>query len=292
MAIILPTKILNLLTVRMQSLFVRCLQLQLVLALLLTTVRAQSSQLLGVEPVILSGPEDGPRSCSTSAVVQSTTSTLFQTIQNQLLRDCGGFGWRQVVDLDMRDASQQCPRLWVEFSNLDTQSERTCSTSIETAGCEGVTFPVPGGTYTSVCGRIIGYAVNTLDGFISAPETNINGPYLDGVSLTYGRPRQHIWSFGTTLTHPNRCPCENNFQNADQIPPAYVGDNYFCDGPYNGAVWDGEDCTVPCCTFNSPPYFNVTLPAPTSAGLEVRMCRNEMMRSEHSPIRLMQLYVQ
>ena len=55
--------------------------------------------------------------------------------------------------------------------------------------------------YTQVCGRMTGYPYATIDGIVRGwgephtPGNEINGPYLDGVSVTYGTPRQHIWSF-------------------------------------------------------------------------------------------------
>ena len=50
-------------------------------------------------------------------------------------------------------------------------------------------------SYSRVCGRIIGYQVVTPDGFRDTVDTNINQSYMDGVSITYGIPRTHIWSY-------------------------------------------------------------------------------------------------
>ncbi len=124
----------------------------------------------------------------------------------------------------------------------------------------------------------------------------IDMPYLDGVSLTHGTPRQHIYSFvaghGAEFGAENvRCPCDNpNHMNAPL--PDFVGQNYFCDGNYNGALWDGMDCTTACCTFNSPPYFSATLPAPTSDSLEVRICADQGRGDEAVNLEVFQLYVQ
>ena len=35
-------------------------------------------------------------------------------------------------------------------------------------------------------------------------DTDINGNYVDGVSLTHGAPRQHIWTFAATVSEANR----------------------------------------------------------------------------------------
>ena len=153
-----------------------------------------------------------------------------------------------------------------------------------------------GGTYTRVCGRAVGYTVQTVDAFtdLSGGGRDINLAYLDGLSVTYSSPRQHIWSLagGHGPEYGGyRCPCDNLDRGYAPLPPSFVGDNYYCDGSYNGALWDGEDCTTTCCTFNSPPFFHVTLPHPTSDDIEVRICIDEDAE-EGMQIRLLQLFVQ
>ena len=77
------------------------------------------------------------------------------------------------------------------------------------------------------------------------------------------------------------------------FPPSYVGNNYFCDGNYNGALWDAMDCTTNCCTFNNPPWFSVSLPAPTSDDIEVRMCGSDgNTLNELMQLSFLQSYVQ
>ena len=63
--------------------------------------------------------------------------------------------------------------------------------------CDSVTFPVCGGDYTRVCGRIKAYQVGPTDAFEAYDDgvvTTIDGAYVSGVSLTHGSPRQHIWT--------------------------------------------------------------------------------------------------
>ena len=69
---------------------------------------------------------------------------------------CGGTGgWRRAVYLDMKNPYTHCPSGW----NLtDYSSKRTCgraSTGYHT--CDSVFFPVSGGPYSQVCGRIRAY---------------------------------------------------------------------------------------------------------------------------------------
>ena len=70
---------------------------------------------------------------------------------------------------------------------------------MSTKVCNSATFPTQG---NQVCGRIIGYQFGQPGAFvvgnINDPQT-IDGPYVDGVSLTYGNPQQHIWTFANAL---------------------------------------------------------------------------------------------
>ena len=117
--------------------------------------------------------------------------------------------------------------------------------------------------------------------------------YVDGVSVTHGSPRQHVWSFAAGLGGPFRCPCDNQDCSFAPLPPSFVGNNYFCIGNNNnGTLWDAMDCTTNCCTFNNPPWFSVTLPAPTSNDIEVRICSDQLLDDERVQLNFLQLYVQ
>ncbi len=227
-------------------------------------------------------------SCPSSNLLESARRNLSEVILSTFQNSpCGGIGWTQVANLNMSDPLQQCPSPWT----LHTSPARSCS-FISAPGCQGFTIPVPVGRYTRVCGRATGYTAGTPDEFadFGRGRNNIETFYLDGVSLTYGSPRQHIWSFAAGHGVTFRCPCDSTDRGFAPLPPSFVGDNYFCDGEYNGALWDGQDCTSDCCTFNSPPYFSATLPAPTSDDIEVRMCSDESSGEPY--IALLQLYVQ
>ena len=50
--------------------------------------------------------------------------------------------------------------------------------------------------YSKVCGMVAGYQKGTTDGYHTFKSV-INGPYFNGVSITYGLPQKHIWSFIT-----------------------------------------------------------------------------------------------
>ena len=75
-------------------------------------------------------------------------------------------------------------------------------------------FPTQGIQYPQVCGRIIGYQKGQPGAFIGTESAIINNRYADGVSLTYGNPRRHIWTFANALNeyqhyYRHKCPCTN-----------------------------------------------------------------------------------
>ena len=220
---------------------------------------------------------------------------------------CGeSTGWRRVAYLNMSDPSQQCPSVWQEI----TTPHRTCGRRSAGGSCEGLTYSTGSEQYDQVCGRIIGYQLSTPDAFRGSSRS-IDSIYLDGVSVTRGSPRQHIWSFVGGLDEESAvqphcsCPCVTGSTNGNYIP-SFVGQNYFCESgitqwdlrtfvfwPNGDPLWDGQGCgsTSSCCTFNSPPWFNVQLFSPTTDDIEVRICGDLGIGDEDTPIQLIELYV-
>ena len=228
-----------------------------------------------------------------------------QPPNNDSLHTCGGTGgWRRVVYLDMTDPNTNCPSGW----QLTSHSKRTCGrVSTGRLTYDSVTFPVSGGYYTRVCGKIRAYQFGGTDGFEAYDDgevTTIDGAYVSGVSLTHGRPRQHIWTFaaGYSEYEPNRndaCPCDAII---DITIPPFVGGDYFCESGRNSQtytqflpddpLWDGDGCTASstCCSFNNPPCFTKQLPSPTTDDIEARLCLKD--RGDYTPIEFLELYVQ
>jgi hypothetical protein len=63
---------------------------------------------------------------------------------------------------------------------------------------------------------------------------------------------------------------------------------------YSGdRLWDGEQCEGSCCEgAQSPPWFSVQLPAPTTDMIEVSICCDQGTLDEDTPVELMEIYVQ
>ena len=169
-----------------------------------------------------------------------------------------------------------------------------------TSSCDSVQYSSNGYEFTQVCGRIIGYQFATPDGILAA-FLHYNHPdiYVDGVTLTYGVSRQHIWTF-YCAQRENRC-CNTQYSVVSQ-----VGENYSCDtgnpdnifNPVNtlflDPLWDGfAGCSSndTCCAPHSGPWFYVNLTTPTTDSIEIRICGDQPSYDEDTPLELIEIYV-
>ena len=165
----------------------------------------------------------------------------------------------RVAGVDMRDTHAQCPnglRLNV------TSNKTTCSRPFITPGCSSTTFPVHSVSYKKVCGKVIGYQVRKTNGLGPSRYTpGIDETYVDGVSITHGSPRQHIWTLasgagdlGYVGDLYTTCPCLNTSHPFRGVIPSFVGSDYYCETGNRGSsgqatrtftedpLWDGKGC--------------------------------------------------
>ena len=224
------------------------------------------------------------------AHLKESFSHQTRNIESLHLHTCGGTGgWRRAVYFDMKDPNTNCPTGW----NMTGYSKRSCSRT--TSGCytcDSVFFPVSGGPYSQVCGRIQAYQASSPGGFSAyrRGQTTIDSSYFSGVAVMHGNPRQHIWTFAAGAgenwgRHSDRnCPCDTT---GNVSIPWFVGDDYFCESGHeyfsdelwsdfhsNDVLWDGKDChpTSTCCSHHNPPYFTKTFNHKIANDLELRMC--------------------
>ena len=217
----------------------------------------------------------------------------------------------RVAHLDMTQPNQQCPS---EF-RLITDPKRLCGRP-GPSGCVSVKFSTNDIPYNKVCGKVIAYQEGSPDA--QCPYTGrqtdrlihtIEEVYLDGVSITHGTPRQHIWSFIASIAENfndcTGCPCYAEF-NGDRIP--FIENNFFCDSAIDtwrhhihihvlhldDPLWDGEGCgsNNHCCSYNNPPWFCTELDQSTSDDIELRLCADQETSDEDVPIEHIELYVQ
>ena len=227
-----------------------------------------------------------------------------------MTRSCGRVtgGWMRVGYLDMTNSSHQCPSSFTEHNDSNI---RTCRRTGTSAGCGFVMMDVPY-QYSRVCGRVRAYQVGTTNAFQGRRSPTIDSIYVDGVSLTRGSPRQHIWTFVSGIQesgedrHPSLCPCASVGSEAASPLPAFVGDDYFCESGvprfeslrippqvYSAdPLWDGDGCGASnCCSFHDPPWFHKQFSDLTTDGIEMRVCTDEGADNENVYIEIVEIYV-
>ena len=175
-----------------------------------------------------------PQSASGYYWIGTLSANIRKTYCDMSRRCNSTGGWMRVAYLNMTNNVTTCPPGFRQISS----PKRACGRTQQSAGCSSATFSAHGIAYSKVCGRIIGYQDGSPSGSYTPyyGGNSIEGPYLEGVSVTHGRsPRKHIWSFANTLEEAygydnNRhvCPCRPSSR-MQQYIPSFVGNNYFCD---------------------------------------------------------------
>ena len=167
-------------------------------------------------------------------------------------------------------------------------------------GCSSVTFPSHGISYSRVCGLVYGYIKSTADGFEKhgvCVKCTIDQPYMDGVSITHGSPRQHIWTLAAAGYSPSQCPCGDNSR-ITHIP-LFIGGDYFCDAEGKNTytredrLWDGQSCSPggeQCCSRAN--WFCRHLDQPTTDDIEFRVCTDQYRGDEDVYIEEAGIFVQ
>ena len=218
---------------------------------------------------------------------------------------CGSRGgWTRLAYLNMSDDTQNCPS---GFRLYQSGGVRACGRPATGSGsCVSVQFPSNGISYSQICGRVVGYQYKSTDA-VEDYHNDINSYYVDGVSITRGSPRQHVWTlmagYAEAEAHAGSCPC-NNGSTVRVVP--FIGDNYFCESGNTDAnstlpilytsdpLWDGEDCgsdEAPCCTAPGLPWFHRDYANTTTDYIELRVCGDEGTKDEDSPVSFYEIYV-
>ena len=218
---------------------------------------------------------------------------------------CGGItgGWMRIANIDTTQGDD-CPSGWRKI----TQPRPLCRGSGDAAGCYSAYFPNDKTEYNSICGKLRGYQANSPAAFYANHASSfIDAPYLDGVSITVGNPRKHVWSYAVGYSklfnhgHIN-CPCAK-YPGAN--PPVFVGDHYYCESGSSGTnwlwgffgsdpLWDGHGCPAGgnCCSKLGAPWFYRHFTGPEKGAVEVRICRDEVYSNEATLLEQVQLYIQ
>ena len=229
---------------------------------------------------------------------------------------CGsGGGWMRLAYLDMTDSTVNCPS---GFRLYQSGGVRACGRATSSVGsCTSVQFPSNGISYSQVCGRVVGYqfgSTNADDPTLGDPNSHndINSYYVDGVSITRGSPRQHVWTLMAGLNEASinndgryNCPCSQGSIRNSTLQ-SFIGNDYYCESgnPATGGawqsilytsdpLWDGKGCGSlegNCCTAPGLPWFHKVLNTTTTDYLELRVCGDEDS-NEDTPVSFYELYV-
>ena len=187
-------------------------------------------------------------------------------------------------------ASEKCPR---EFATRRRSGVRICTKNER--GCRSVKLSSLGIKYSKVCGMVTGYQSGSPDAFRIVRAKNVRGNYVDGVSITQGSGRKHIWTYAAGINENYRvesgCPCnEGNTRKA----PWFVRNSFYCESAYKHGIfhpttfnvfdklWDGHKFRggERKCYKRAMPWFYRSLRASTDY-IEVRICTNEHTWNEN-----------
>ena len=205
----------------------------------------------------------------------------------------------QVVNVDMNKDST-CPGTWQTI----TTPRRLCIGST-TPGCASAYFPTRGVTFEHICGLTKSYQKGIPDAF-RATSQSIDDVYVDGISITLGSPRKHIWTYAVSHSDnhnagPSNCPCAPV---PGASPPAFVKDDYYCESGTTGVpihasfylsdpLWDGKGCPAGngcCAQMGMPKFYRKTI-EPSNENIEVRICKTGAHSDEDTAIEELHIYV-
>ena len=219
----------------------------------------------------------------------NTTAGPLQVYCKMNTTNCGNItgGWMRAAYINMTDQNSTCPQ-GLTYTSVD--STRMCARSHCCYDrCSTVTFPANEVPYTKVCGRARGYqysATSSFYGYHIRSQNTLDSAYVEGLSVTHGNPRKHIWTFAAERSKDfnyanGNCPCAA-FSSSPPAPP-FVGDNYFCESGNTGQfenqwylddpLWDSQGCASgsTCCDRGGP-WFSTSLNQVVSDDIEMRMC--------------------
>ena len=194
-------------------------------------------------------------------------------------------GWRRIAYLDMNSShASSCPEGFVSRNNPSS-----CVRSSSSPGCSSVIYHNYNfTTYSKVIGRVRAIPYYSPDGFAKYGNDRPHFPtldqnYVDGVSITHGTPRQHIWTvtFSTNNIALNCSTCVLN-------KPSFVSNHYSC---MELCLNDQCNAEQRQCVGGGE-FFYRDLPHATTDDLEVRACRDETQTNEDIYISLLEIYVQ
>ena len=261
-----------------------------------------------------------PISCKDIKAVQPNSPTGYYHVNSRIiycnmdtLCNVNG-GWTRIGYLDMTQPTHSCP------SSLTLYEEgvyRVCRRPTNTPSCSPIILQNNGISYSQICGKVTAYQYRAPDAVSNVSNNriyDINSYYLDGISITRGSPRQHVWSLmvGLFENAADRfnwdigwaiCPCATG---STQSVQSFIGNNYFCESGNptmtienkiysNDVLWDGENCGPnegSCCSAPGQPWFHRNYGINTTTDyIELRMCGDDGWEDEDAMLSKYEIYI-
>ena len=229
---------------------------------------------------------------------------------------CNGTGgWTRIGYLDMTQSAYSCPS---SLTLYEEDGYRVCRRSNNTPSCNSVILQNNGISYSQICGKVAAYQYRAPDAVANVSNNrriyDINSYYLDGISITRGSPRQHVWSLMAGLFENTAdrfrwsidwaiCPCATG---SIQSVQSFIGNNYFCESGNptlrteskiysHDVLWDGENCGPnerSCCSAPGQPWFHRDYGTNTTTDyIELRMCGDDGWMDEDAMLSKYEIYI-
>jgi hypothetical protein len=237
-----------------------------------------------------------PRSCAEILANNPGTASGTFTIETlsgpaevfcEMVR--AGGGWTRVVLHDY-GAGVPCPAPWVDPANDGIVACRRASGATQSS----TSFAAPI-AYRELLGSIQGIARDNLDAF-GTSGTNIDQNYVDGISVTTGAPRLHLFTLAASHNQTNNdCPRDGG----PGPRAAITGGRFACDKAANqpgqgfdtaNPLWDDNMRDLP--PGSSDRFFtSAPLSTPVTSAIEVRILLDQAASDEEFAIKRIELYV-
>ena len=221
--------------------------------------------------------------------------------RGEFISSCTGMGgvWRRIASFNTA-TGDNCPSPWVKRSYNNVSF---CKRNTTNRGCSSVYYSTNEINYQKVCGKVSGYQKGSPDAFVRVSNAF---DYFEGLSITHGDPRQHIWTYAVGNTESGihyNCPCAI-YPGPDS--PPFVGSHYYCESGagsvfdistyyLSDVLWDGAGCSTSantCCSNTNLPWFYHELSQTTQDSIEVRVCMDESFSNEAVLITNIELFIQ
>ena len=199
----------------------------------------------------------------------NTTSGVQEVYCNMELQ-CGGHkcGWTRVAQFDTSQGDP-CPSGWTLITTPGANPKNVCRSGSANT-CHSTIFTTNTSFY-KICGQVRGYQKGNTNAFADVGDAgdSIDVAYVDGVSITLGRPRKHVWTYAIGilkmliitvlvlleegeithlhLLHGDHYYYESGDTGGDDVDAYYTTD----------PVWDGLVCSdsVNRCANPDMPWF-------------------------------------